>query len=272
MRLKPGVIVNDESIAALRAELTRAENFRGQGTLPGYVHQYMLWTDETERMLSNVLRPDDIASLVLTPQYRAIPTLDPPAAANIAISREIERFIARLSFWIDSLDVDRQRWAGTEQLVVPDTNVFLHGPPVEDIDWHELLGHSESERQTAIRVVVLLLVIDELDKLKDRGQDKIRTRARVTLRVLEDMWRTAAPQPQAAMGSADAGAGAVTIEVLLDDLAHERLPDTDSEIVDRAAFLQELTGREVTIITGDVGMALRARAAGVGTCLTAFDD
>ena len=56
--------------------------------------------------------------------------------------------------------------------------------------------------------------------------------------------------------------GEVTIEVLLDPPGHLRLPIND-EIVARTGALEILAGRPVRLVTGDTGMAIRARAAGL---------
>lgn len=53
------------------------------------------------------------------------------------------------------------------------------------------------------------------------------------------------------------------MELLFDPPNHQRLPDPDAEIVDRALAVQTLAGRPVTMVTYDVSMALRARYAGL---------
>jgi len=53
------------------------------------------------------------------------------------------------------------------------------------------------------------------------------------------------------------------IELLIDDPDHERLPDTDAEIVERCVGLQSSASREVTVVSYDTGLRLRARGRGV---------
>ena len=52
--------------------------------------------------------------------------------------------------------------------------------------------------------------------------------------------------------------------MLPDDPHHQRLPDNDAEIIDRAVYVGELTGRNVTIVAGDFGMLCRAAAVSLG--------
>jgi hypothetical protein len=55
----------------------------------------------------------------------------------------------------------------------------------------------------------------------------------------------------------------VTVEVLPDERGHHRMPsnDNDEEILERCEFLGQVTGNPVTLITGDPGMRVAARAA-----------
>jgi hypothetical protein len=59
---------------------------------------------------------------------------------------------------------------------------------------------------------------------------------------------------------------------LVDDLRHERLPDADAEIVDRALYLKEMSGRPVRFISDDQGMQFRARTAGLETYPSVTED
>jgi len=118
---------------------------------------------------------------------------------------------------------------------------------------------------------VPMAVIDELDRHKRSprnatvsatNREHVRTRARVSMRRLDD-WL---PNPESVGVLQPArypGSGPVTVGLLLDDLSHGRLPHVDSELVDRACVLQDLSGRPVYLATFDTGMRVRARAAGL---------
>jgi hypothetical protein len=119
--------------------------------------------------------------------------------------------------------------------------------------------------------VVPLLVVDELDrhKRKDRqtkvhpeGKETVSSRARVTLRHLEDLFGD--PSWVVTLHSDRfPAAPPVKAELLLDPLGHIRLPEPDAELIDRALALQDLSGRPVTLATSDTGMIFRAKAAGL---------
>jgi predicted ribonuclease YlaK len=59
----------------------------------------------------------------------------------------------------------------------------------------------------------------------------------------------------------------VTVEILLDDPAHVRLPVNDAEIIDRAVYLRSLfpTFARVILVSGDVSMEFRAEGVGLET-------
>ena len=57
--------------------------------------------------------------------------------------------------------------------------------------------------------------------------------------------------------------GKVTVELLLEEPGHVRLPHPDDELVDQALALEALSGRKVYLVTFDTGMSVRARAAGL---------
>jgi hypothetical protein len=66
----------------------------------------------------------------------------------------------------------------------------------------------------------------------------------------------------------DADGRATTLEVLMDPLDHQRLGDSDSEIVDRVIHLSELIRNPyapsaVHLATWDTGMRFRAGAVGI---------
>jgi len=113
-------------------------------------------------------------------------------------------------------------------------------------------------------VLVPLLVVDELDGLKRHSETK--TRARGALKMLDEVFtRVSQSNTMGVLRQADGtlGLGPITMELLFDPPDHERLPDNDAEIVDRALAVKALAGRPVTMVTYDKNMAFRARYAGL---------
>ena len=103
--------------------------------------------------------------------------------------------------------------------------------------------------------MIPILVVDELDRTK---RDAARTKARLALRELDRMFED--PDRAVPLNEAD---DRTFVHLLMDDPAHRRLPEPDAELVDRVRALGDLTGRTVTLVTYDTGMALRARTAGL---------
>lgn len=115
----------------------------------------------------------------------------------------------------------------------------------------------------AIHVLVPLLVVDELDRLKRDNQ--ARSRARTALKTLDEVFRNVSEErPMGRLrDDSSPSLGPVTMELMFDPPDHKRLPENDAEIVDRALAVQLLSGRDVTMVTYDKSMALRARHQGL---------
>jgi hypothetical protein len=62
----------------------------------------------------------------------------------------------------------------------------------------------------------------------------------------------------------------VTLELLLDAPGHIPIADTDSEVIDRLASAQRLTGQKISVYTDDGNMEYGAEVAGLGAirCLS----
>jgi predicted ribonuclease YlaK len=113
-------------------------------------------------------------------------------------------------------------------------------------------------------VIVPVVVLDELDGLKQRGGDAHRKwRASYTLAVLDDVFSGSGVQGLLRHAAADGTRGAVRMDILFDPPRHKRLPINDDEIIDRALAAQGLAGTPVTLLTFDTSQAARARNAGL---------
>jgi hypothetical protein len=71
------------------------------------------------------------------------------------------------------------------------------------------------------------------------------------------------PERSVTLRERDANQRATTLEALVDPLDHRTLPDVDSEIVERALYLKELSGDQVTVATSDTTMRFMALAQGL---------
>lgn len=134
-------------------------------------------------------------------------------------------------------------------IAVLDTHVLLHYQPPEQIPWPKVVGHPH------VRLVVPLRVVEELDEKKYARRDDIADRARRLL-----------PRLEAVLGPAGAPGElreSVTIEVPVDSGPRRRPANADEEILDTCRELRQLTGREVSLVTGDTSMRLRGEARGL---------
>jgi rRNA-processing protein FCF1 len=210
---------------------------------------YVAWAETTESQLATLTDDREVLRMLHTSRYWHIAGMDistsrplPLVAAEVRMQSDVLMAMAR-----DCDQHAERARAAPGHITVLDTNVLLHYLPPEQIPWPTLLEHS------AVRLVVPLRVIEELDEKKYSARTGLADRVRNLL-----------PRLRAAMGPAGAPGElreAVTIEVPIDYAGRRRRPtDADEEILDTCDELRQFSGQEVTLITADTGMALRAEA------------
>lgn len=181
-----------------------------------------------------------------------------PAVLAAVVDLEIDDRIAALGFARDRFGRTRLDLTGPtgNLLVVADTNIYLNRPDENEsfdaLPWADLV----EDYTRPILLLVPMVVVDEFDKLK-RSRDQ-RGRARRAGRWLAEIFDN--PQDTVLLQPPSIRAAGVSCRLVLDDLDHERLPTNDAELIDVAATIQSVAGREVHLVTSDTGMALRARA------------
>lgn len=249
----------DQCLEALSRAEIEGGNVASRSTVPGdFILNFFDWHTTTEVAVAYMLPPAEIGRLLYSPRLWALRQMDPTGpAAKAWAELELRERRAALTAAHEALRDAQARWRRDDAtIVVPDTNLLIHhGSDLAAIPWKAL---SDSRRD--VRVVVLLQVIDELDRLKRTGQNHVRASARKVLKEL------------AALGIAGTGNrvtvaqveyAKTTIEVVGQERDHVRLPDADSEIIDQAVILGELAGRRVAVLTSDTGMQVRAGDADV---------
>lgn len=253
----------------IAAALLAAANIRTGGLTPvDRLNAYRAWSTQTATALHSVLRPSDIDRLVTTPRHWHLHALDFAAHGDAAglVDLELTTRSGELQTAVDSLDhILARRKAQRGDLVVADTNVYLHHPmPFDKIDWPGLVPGSGS---AGLHLVIPIVVVDELDRQKQGdskkyvirgGTESVRTRARTTIRTLEDMF-----QNPGWISTVRPGTPPVAAELFVDPPGHVRHPDADTEIIDRACAVRDLYGAPVTLVARDTGMVFRARNAGL---------
>lgn len=242
-------------------------NVRGQAhTAFDLYNAYRGWANEQVRMLRHTLTPAALDQIVTTRRHWALVALDPTTMGN-ALAPFVESEIddqtqvieAELAALLRALDL----YSTVDALVAPDTNVYAKGiVPWDHVPWERHANAGEKH----LRLVIPMLVIDELDRLKDRGPNEkgkddglsVRNRSRRSLHTMEQLFRN--PDDPVVLTT---GGVTVTASVVFDDFGHQRLPDADDEIVDRVRKAADLGARPATIVSDDFGMRFRARMAGL---------
>jgi PIN domain len=260
IRLRPG-----GSLAALEGSLREqasesdntASKFSG-GHPKDYLSAYLAWVSNAWRMLGNQLPRRQLEQLLHTRDYWALRQMDGSEAWPTGqIRAELN---ARRDALIEMADEARaldRRWniiSGV--IVVPDTNLLVHTTELFDaLDWQAAL-----DRTASIHLVIPMVVVDQIDSLK-RSRTPVRGRARQTAKKIENLLGS---NPSTRVRLSDREVE-TTVEVLTDPLDHERLADSDSEIVDRAAYLRDMTKTPVYVATWDNLMTFRASVVDLQT-------
>lgn len=267
-----------QTLFELSAELTNARATPGKSG-DGY-KAYIRWANNAAQSLATQISATDVDRLVLGRRYwhlQSMPEQGEAGRLGNLLAAEFHDRSLLLDTTVSALDADIKRWARAGVVVVADTSFYLtHPDKIEDTDLTPLLGI----REEAVRLVVPIVVVDELDQLKRSGDKTVRWRAAYTLAVLDRLLPH--PTQPAQLRAEDFSAidqqtggiprGEVTVELLLDPPGHRRLPIADDEIVDRALAAQTRSGRTVTMLTYDTGQALRARTAGLMVKKLTIDD
>ncbi|MGW4499135.1 PIN domain-containing protein [Micromonospora sp. NPDC004336] len=282
-------LVPGTSHAAVRSTLVHLQDAlasaqqAGPGRAVDRAYRYLEWMHEARRLLRNQIRPAGLEQLLPMQSYKlvlsavgahqvplvSLPREQPAGGAlhlggerllNGLVAAQADERVQALAAAVTDLDGAVQRFSRQfAQVVVLDTNVYIHHErKLEDLDLAGELTLGIAD----IRIIVPMMVVDELDKAKLSGGDK-GYRAGYTVAYIDRVAQAGGQIRAAAYEREPDPRGGVSVEVLLDPVGHVRLPINDDEIVDRAVSLEPLAGQPVRLVTFDTGMALRARAAGL---------
>jgi hypothetical protein len=243
------------------------------GDASAWLLAYLDWASDAARALRLLVSSDDIDRLVFTRRYELLLAaagrligIDQQRLVNGLVSIEIDHRMAAFADACTAVDEQIKLWTQPGVFVVADTSVYIqHDQKLEALDFALLVP----VRDEPIHVLVPIVVVDELDGLKDIKDRHVRWRAAYTLGVLDRVCGqvTGPARLRAADFSAlDHGGiprGEVTIEIVTDPPHHRRLPINDDEIVARAKSFEPLAGRAITLLTFDTNQTTRARKAGL---------
>jgi hypothetical protein len=265
----PGVNRDDVLKTLREIESAAGDVGNTSGTANDRLLAYLKWATDSARMLGSRLRPADIDRLVLTRGYERLLTAagnltsDVPAVQKVLngmITEELRQRTRAFEDAVLALSDQIARWPANAVYTVPDTSVYIeHESKLEDIDFHSLVPFHWPDHM--VRVIVPVIILDELDSLKRSGDARRRWRAGYTLAVMDKAFSDKQFPGLLRKATRHPERGAVVLDLLFDPPGHGRLPINDDEIIDRAGAAQGLAGSGVTLLTFDTSQAARARYA-----------
>jgi rRNA-processing protein FCF1 len=242
----------DNVLNTLRSVHMAAVNLNGKvyGSAYGRLLAYLVWANDSVRMLTSQISDRDIDRLVRTRTHQTLldgvghlAGTDQQRLVNGILSLETEQRTAALEDAVATFQDQMERWSSGVSLLAPDTSFYIqHHTMFEDVDFNQLV-----ESASAVRVLFPMVVIDELDRLKESKDKHTRWRAGHTLAVLDRLLNG---------DGTDVPHG---VEILPDPPGHVRLPIPDDEIVDRVIAVQGIAAGQVQLVTYDTGQAMRAK-------------
>lgn len=253
-----------EVLARVRGE---ADNVSGS-CAADRLNSYLEWAARSARMLHNRLRSADIDRLIFTRGYERLlaaagslvgTDTGTQRVLNGLLDMELRLRTEALDEIITDLQNRNPQWSFDDLYAVLDTSVYIeHDEKLEVLDIAAQLTPYPDKR---LHLLVPMVVIDELDGIKNKGEGIKRWRAAYTLGVVERIFSPGEPKRGFLRNGEYGVRGAVDLEILYDPPGHVRLPVNDDEIIDRTLAAKPLAGKPVTLITFDTGQAFRAREA-----------
>jgi|NGEPerStandDraft_6_1074524.scaffolds.fasta_scaffold67141_2 rRNA-processing protein FCF1 len=212
---------------------------------------YVQTIERLDMWLRQVLDGSEWIERLQTPGYWVIRDMDVnsgrPSPLIESECRRLARWLLDFDKELERIDEEDGKDRQSARLVL-DTSAIVRHKSFTDVDWTKYAGAK------SVRLVIPILVIRQLDDLKDSGRsDKARPRLRSIRNALAERGR--GPAPIAARNT--------TVELLMDPPNHTRLPIADEEIIRRAQYLQGRPGGPVLLVTGDYTMQFMAEADGV---------
>lgn len=192
---------------------------------------YLEWATESARMLRSQISDRDLAQLVFTDRYRSLlgscGTLAGSAQQRLVnglVQLEVTERVEAFEAAVAALDAQIGRWSKREVFVVADSSFYIpNAVKLADVDLHAILDVPPWQ---VMRLLFPIVVVDELDDLKDASKQRARWRAAHTLGLLDGVL------DGGTHGILHAGEhtahdsetrGRVNLEIVLDPPGHVRL-------------------------------------------------
>lgn len=216
--------------------------------------RYLRWVERAETELRLVYARGVVARELYTDRYWQIRSIDEQSDSPLGMIRgELlgqHRHILELAQQLERYQ-NMLRTNANQRLLLCDTNVFIHGMMFDQLSW------TRHFKETELCVIFPLVIIDELDRLKDRGETSGRTAGRV-LRKIDMLLDQADPFARVKSPTAT-----VSLQLIDEPHGYIRFPGNDDEIVRQAGYFASMNGNGLTLVSRDRGMRIRAAAAGV---------
>lgn len=245
-------------LARTMRDLARqAQNLKSAVDLSAQKQQYLSWVRGAEGQLDGLFEdPSQWMDDLHTPHYWYIRDLpDASPRPSVIIGDEARRQADRLERLALAAEAEALiAWANRDaaSLAVIDTHVLLHFEPPEQVNWLRILGSS------AVRLVLPLRIIEELDSKKYTSRSDLAKRARgIVSRLRTEL----GADPQMGVPLREG----VTMEVYMPSGPRRRSVDADQEVLDDCRAILSTGTDRLVLVTDDAGLDLRARAFGVPT-------
>jgi PIN domain-containing protein len=242
----------DNAQQSLRSIQTQLEN-TGSASINNDRRSGMLqWIEDMARPVFEMVLDDDGVLADLETSYDRLALA--PAGTNqySLVAREQSRWRGRLRRIEEEMQGDK-RFAGRPGFpVIVDTSVLMEALPLSAITWPDLVGAANAGQ---IRVIVPILVVEELDELLHDRDAKRRDKARHARRFLWSLHSGTRPTEPSRLPDNQA----ITLEVAVDRSWRERSSDNDAEIIEQALQVYRLTGRAL-LVACDLHQVYRAEA------------
>ena len=200
MRLKnPGTI--DAALAAVsqvKGQLTNTMAGSGTQRLVDFTRWCERWA--IPQLGNHFQGSEELFSLLGETHYRLVSAAPHMAELqlNSFLSREWHTWDARLGHLAGELERDREFIKRPGRIVVVETSALMEGVFFTEFDWHVL---DSSLAADPVRLVVPILVIEELDGLKLTKDKQQKADAKQVLRELWSLHGTAPPKPASLPGA-----------------------------------------------------------------------
>ncbi|XVV12615.1 PIN domain-containing protein [Actinoplanes sp. CA-131856] len=235
------------AIDVLQERIRQGENASNVVRMHQLLSHYVSWVRESEIQLRQVFADTEVVDKLFTPRHwhlRANGVAEDLAIGPGVFHDEFDAQRRMLQEVVDNLSGFLELADRPGKVCVLDTNTIMHWRPFNEVTWPQEIGVKQ------VRLMIPLLVLDELDEKTYSGNKQLAGRAEKRLILLDQ-------HLEAAVKGASAVREGVTVEILRDPADHRRNPDADYEILNRAEFVQQVCDDAVRVVSGDRGMRVR---------------